>query len=247
MTDVTVRAFRLTQDSNQPAKIQLTLLVPIYNEAQTIESVVDSLRGLPLSKQIILIDDGSTDETPKILSSLVSEDDTTQVLLPTNSGKGAALKAAQSHIRGEITLVQDADLEYDPADIPKLIKPILDGKADVVYGSRFHGDSQRVHLFWHRVANWSLTLVSNAVNNLNLSDMETGYKAFRSEVFKNLQLMEKRFGIEPEITAKIARMKCRIYEVPISYSGRDYSEGKKIRFKDALRALYCIFRYRFFD
>jgi glycosyltransferase involved in cell wall biosynthesis len=197
--------------------------------------------------EILVIDDGSTDGTTQQVRDLAAQGVLRAFFHEANLGKGASLCAAFSQVRGEIVVIQDADLEYDPRDIPRLVEPILDGHADAVYGSRFHGQAQRVHLFWHRVANALLTLCSNGFTNLNLSDMETGYKAFSSEVVKKLTIRESRFGVEPELTAKIARLKCRIYEVPISYFGRDYAAGKKIGFRDALRALWCIIRYRFSD
>lgn len=164
-----------------------------------------------------------------------------------NLGKGASLRTAFANVEGDIVVVQDADLEYDPADIPRLLRPLLDRRADVVYGSRFHGEAQRAHLFYHRIANAMLTFLSNLLTHLNLSDMECGYKAFRRHVLQDIQIKEDRFGVEPELTAKLAKRKYRIYEVPISYSGRDYSEGKKIGLKDAVRALWCIIKYRFWE
>ena len=178
-----------------------------------------------------------------LLREMESEPDVHIVYHARNCGKGAALQTAFTHVTGDVVIIQDADLEYHPSEYRRLIQPIVDGRADVVYGSRFAGEVVRVHLFWHRVANGLLTLLSNIFTNLNLTDMETGYKVFKSSVLKDIVLREKRFGVEPELTAKIARRKSRVYEVPISYAGRNYEEGKKIRFTDALKAFYCIFRY----
>jgi glycosyltransferase involved in cell wall biosynthesis len=226
----------------------LSVVVPVFNESATIETMVvklaDTLRAIDL--EIIVVDDGSTDGTSEKISNL-SNDRIRVYRHELNQGKGAALRTGFEQARGKIIVVQDADLEYDPNDIPNLIKPIIDGHADVVFGSRFHGSVQRVHLYWHRVANGLLTTMSNMMNNMDLSDMETGYKAFSRPVLDKIRIRENRFGVEPELTAKVARMKCRIYEVPISYYGRDYAQGKKIGFRDAVRAVWCIARYRFFD
>ena len=227
---------------------RISIVVPAFNESATIQTLIDRLRAAlsALSYEIIIVDDGSTDGTAELIRRLSSE----QVRVyrhPSNRGKGAALRTALEHVAGEIIVIQDADLEYDPKDIPQLIQPILEGHADVVFGSRFHGRVQRVHMFWHRVANGWLTWLSNLLNNLNLSDMETGYKAFRKCILDKIQVRETGFGIEPELTAKIAKLKCRIYEVPVSYLGRDYSQGKKIGFFDAAWAAWCIVRYRVGD
>src|SRR5206468_12514734 len=196
-----------------------------------------------------LVDDCSTDGTRDLLKRYEDEDDIRVVYQPVNQGKGAALREGFRHCTGDVILVQDADLEYDPAEYPRLIQPILEGRADVVYGSRFIGDSHRVLYFWHYVANRVLTTLSNMFTNLNLTDMETCYKVFRREVLKDLRLKSDRFGFEPEITAKIAKRKpsWRIFEVPISYSGRTYEEGKKIGLKDAFTAFFCIVRFRYFN
>jgi glycosyltransferase involved in cell wall biosynthesis len=226
----------------------LSIVMPIYNEKATVLQVVACLRKEldGLSHEIVLVDDGSTDGTVQKIQELNHK--SVRVLThPVNRGKGAALQTGFRECRGEIVVIQDADLEYDPKDIPRLIQPIIDGKADVVFGSRFHGEVQRVHLFTHRIGNAALTFFSNLMTNLNLSDMECGYKAFRREVIKSFEIKEARFGVEPEITAKVAKRGYKIYEVPVSYSGRDYSEGKKIGWKDAIRALWCIIRYRFSD
>jgi len=222
---------------------RISIVIPVFNESATIREVIDRVRSslTDCSFEIIVVDDGSTDGTTELLRSL---NDTNVFFHTKNQGKGAALCTAFQHVAGEIVVIQDADLEYDPSDIPRLLQPILDGHADVVFGSRFHGPAQRIHLYWHRVANKWLTWLSNLLNNLDLSDMETGYKAFRRSALDKFVIRENRFGIEPELTAKFARQKCRIYEVPISYYGRDYSEGKKIGFRDALWAACCIVRYR---
>lgn len=226
----------------------VSIVMPVYNERATVLRVVVSLHDAlsDFSYEILLVDDGSIDGTLGEIQLLAC--DSVRVLThAVNRGKGAALRTGFRECRGDIIVVQDADLEYDPRDILRLIQPILDGKADVVFGSRFHGEVQRVHLFYHRIANGMLTLFSNLMTNLNLSDMECGYKAFRREVLESFEIKESRFGVEPEITAKVAKRGYRIYEVPISYAGRDYSEGKKIGWKDAVRALWCIVKYRFTD
>ena len=204
------------------------------------------MRAAPYDKEIVLVDDGSTDGTRALLEREAGPG-TVVVLQDRNRGKGAALRAGFERATGEVVIVQDADLEYDPADYPRLLKPIQDGQADVVFGSRFGGESHRVLLFWHYLGNRGLTMLSNMFTNLNLSDMETGYKVFRAEVLKRIRLRSNRFGFEPEITAKVARAGCRIYEVAISYHGRGYDEGKKITWRDGLAAIGCIVWYRFFD
>lgn len=226
----------------------LSIVVPVYNEVNTIETILDriSLCETSLSKEIIIVDDFSTDGTRELLSKIQSEakNHLKIVFHNKNMGKGAALRNGFSAATGDIILIQDADLEYDPSEYPKLLAPILDEKADVVYGSRFVGsEPHRVLLFWHSMGNRLLTFLSNMFTNLNLTDMETCYKVFRKDVLSNLDLRENRFGIEPEITAKIARLNCRIYEVGISYSGRTYQEGKKINWHDGFWALWCIVKY----
>ncbi|MBM2812996.1 MAG: hypothetical protein HW416_3755, partial [Chloroflexi bacterium] len=221
---------------------RLTIVIPAYNEAATIREVLRRVLAAPFDKEIIVVDDGSTDGTREILGEL--EDETVRVILhERNLGKGAALRTGFEAATGDVVIVQDADLEYNPKDYPALLQPILDGHADAVYGSRFIGTPRRVLFFWHAVANKALTLLSNMVTNLNLTDMETGYKAFRIEVVRRLHLSSKRFGVEPEITAKIARLGYRIYEVPISYYGRTYEEGKKIRWTDGMAAIATILWY----
>jgi len=227
----------------------LSIIIPVYNERQTLEGLVEKVRLVDLSsldivKEIIVVDDCSEDGTIDLALKLAQEGIIRLKIHEFNQGKGAALQTGFKMARGEIVLIQDADLEYDPSEYPKLLKPIVEGNADVVYGSRFRGgEAHRVLYFWHYVGNKFLTLVSNMVTNLNLTDMETCYKVFRAEVIKSIDLEEKRFGFEPEITAKVARLGCRIYEVGISYTGRTYDEGKKINWKDGIRALWCIFKY----
>jgi len=228
----------------------ISILIPVFNEVATLDTIVKRVCAADaggLQKEIILVDDASTDGTDKILKDLGKNSDLKIFSHPFNRGKGAAIRTALESATGDIVLIQDADLEYDPADYPILLKPLLDGRADVVYGSRFLGGPHRVLLFWHYMANKFLTLLSNMLCNLNLTDMETGYKVFKRKCVQDLNLNAERFGIEPELTAKLARRRFRFYETPISYSGRDYSEGKKIGWKDGLAALWFIVRYRFFD
>ena len=223
----------------------ISVVVPAFNEAATIETLIGRVQNALAGKrfEIVIVDDCSTDGTAALIQKM-SGGSIRTFCHARNQGKGAALQTAFAEAAGEIVVIQDADLEYDPKDIPDLIQPIIDGHADVVYGSRFRGQSQRVHMFWHQLANNLLTTFSNIMNNLNLSDMETGYKAFRKSVLEQITIREKRFGVEPEITAKISKLHCRVYEVPISYHGRDYTQGKKIGFRDAVRAVWCILRYR---
>ncbi|MBI2876930.1 MAG: glycosyltransferase family 2 protein [Candidatus Tectomicrobia bacterium] len=226
--------------------MKISIVMPVFNEITTIAEIIRRVQAVDLEKEIIIVDDGSTDGTREFLRQL--RGDSLQVVFHEhNQGKGAALRTGFRHVTGEIVIIQDADLEYDPREYPQLIAPILDGRADVVYGSRFLGGPHRVLLFWHYLGNKLLTLLSNVVTNLNLTDMETCYKVFRAEVIQGIELKSDRFGFEPEITAKIARKKYRIYETPISYSGRTYEQGKKITWKDGLSALWQIFRYRWFD
>jgi glycosyltransferase involved in cell wall biosynthesis len=226
--------------------MKLSVVIPVYNERNTILDILKYVRAVDIDKEIIVVDDGSTDGTREVLRGM--SDDTTKVVLhERNMGKGAALRTGFRNVTGDIVIIQDADLEYDPSQYPKLIQPILDGKADVVYGSRFvTGDSRRVIYFWHSVGNKFLTLLSNVFTNLNLTDMESCYKVFRREVLEKITIEENRFGFEPEITAKIAKMNVRIYEMGISYSGRSYKEGKKIGWKDGFSAIRCILKYNLF-
>ena len=226
--------------------MKLSVVIPVYNEIATIKEILNRVRSVPQDKEIIVIDDGSTDGTKEWLKEAAGED--VKVLFhPENKGKGAALRTGFEQVTGDIVIVQDADLEYDPSEYGRLIEPILDGRADVVYGSRFTGGPQRVLFFWHYVGNKFLTLLSNMLTNVNLSDMETCYKVFRAHLLEKITIKSNRFGFEPEITAKFAGLKCRIYEVPISYSGRGYEEGKKITWRDGVAALFHIIRFRFFD
>lgn len=229
-----------------PEDWKLSVLIPAYNEKKTIRAVVEKVLSTPYRKEIIVVDDGSDDGTREELQSLESEPSVRLIYKDRNRGKGASLREGFENINGHVVIIQDADLEYDPNDYGALLEPILDGRADVVYGTRFLGGPHRVLFFWHYVGNRILTILSNMLTNLNLTDMETGYKVFRSQVIKDLSLKSNRFGFEPEITAKVARAKWRIYEVPISYSGRDYEEGKKITWLDGLAALFHIIRFRFF-
>ncbi len=228
--------------------MKLSVVIPVYNEEGTIREILARVQTAPLDKEIIVVDDGSTDGTRERLQEIQRLTPNVKVLTHhRNQGKGAALRTGFSAVTGEVTIIQDADLEYDPVEYGKLLEPILDGRADVVYGSRFLGGPHRVLFFWHYVGNRFLTLLSNALNDLNLTDMETGYKAFRSELLKEIPLKSNRFGFEPEFTAKAARKRYRIYEVPISYSGRVYSEGKKANWRDGVVAIFAIVWYRFFD
>jgi glycosyltransferase involved in cell wall biosynthesis len=237
--------------SGRMANVTLSVIIPVYNEAATIGEIIARVRQAPidLARELIVVDDGSTDATRQVLEKIVADHagDVTVLSRVVNGGKGAAIRTAISHARGQIILIQDADLEYDPRDYPLLLEPILEDQADVVFGNRFHGGPHRVLYFWHYTANRFLTLLSNFLTGLNLSDMEVGYKVFRADVLKRLTLKSDRFGFEPEITVKVARLGCRIYEVPIRYYGRTYAEGKKITWRDGLAALGHIIRYRFID
>ena len=221
----------------------LSIIIPVYNEKETINDIIDAVVATPYRKEIIIVDDCSTDGTRNILTK-IKKDGLKVYIHDKNQGKGAALQTGFSHATGDIILIQDADLEYDPQEYSTLINPILEGKADVVYGSRFAGHgAHRVLYFWHYMGNRFLTFLSNLFTNLNLTDIETCYKAFTREAIAGVKIKEKRFGFEPEITAKMARKKLRIYEVPISYYGRTYEEGKKVTWKDGLRAMWCIIKY----
>jgi glycosyltransferase involved in cell wall biosynthesis len=225
----------------------LSVIIPCYNERATVAELMRRVRAVPIDKEIIVVDDQSTDGSRAIVAGLADEwPEVRQIIQPVNQGKGAAIRRGIQEARGEIVLIQDADLEYDPEEYPKLIQPIVDGHADAVFGSRFEGYPRRVMLFWHRMGNTFLTFLSNATTNLDLTDMETCYKVFRRDVIQSIKLNSNRFGIEPEITAKLARRGYRIFEVPIAYYGRDYWEGKKINWKDGFAAIWTILRYGLF-
>jgi glycosyltransferase involved in cell wall biosynthesis len=241
-----------------PDAFMLSVVIPVYNERKTIHEILRRVRAVPIRKQIIIVDDCSKDGTTDVLKELAkTEDDLTIAFHQVNQGKGAALRTGFKHAVGDVVIVQDADLEYEPEQYPELLQPIIEGKADVVFGSRFIGETHRVLYFWHSLANKGLTLLSNMFTNLNLTDMEVCYKLFRREIIQGITLKSNRFGFEPEVTAKVARYTlkdangqeraCRIYEIPVSYHGRTYREGKKIGVKDGFQALYCIIRYALGD
>lgn len=228
--------------------MKLSVIMPVYNEQQTVQEIIEQVREVDvLPKEIIVVDDGSTDGTADILRQMEALDDVQVLLHPQNQGKGAAIRTGLDAASGDIILIQDADLEYDPRDYAELIRPILEGRAVVVYGSRFLGGPRKAMLFWHAVANKTLTLITNILYDSTLSDMETCYKVFRADIIKSIPLRARRFEFEPEVTAKVLKRGIRIYEVPISYTGREYDEGKKIGIGDAVQALWILFRYRFTD
>jgi glycosyltransferase involved in cell wall biosynthesis len=230
-----------------PADVVLSVLIPVYNERNTIEIILDAVHAVPVRKEILCVDDCSTDGTREILQRLKDAGRIDQLIFhQVNRGKGAAIRTALAASTGNIVIVQDADLEYDPSDWPGLLEPIIDGRADAVFGSRFMGGPHRVLYFWHSVGNGVLTLFSNMFTNLNLTDMETCYKAIRGEIARSLKLTSDRFGFEPEVTARLAQADARIFEVQISYSGRTYAEGKKIGWKDGVAAIRHIIKYNLF-
>jgi glycosyltransferase involved in cell wall biosynthesis len=228
--------------------LKLSVVVPCYNEIDTIAQIIDAIKASPIQNcEIIIVDDFSTDGTRELLQQELESQVDRVIYHSQNLGKGAALRTGFAVMTGDIAIVQDADLEYDPQEYPIMIEPILRGKADVVFGSRFQGAApHRVAYYWHRVGNGFLTMLSNMFTNINLTDMETCYKAFRREIIQAIKIEEKRFGFEPEITAKVSKLNCRIYEVGISYYGRSYKEGKKIGWKDGVQAIFCIFKYNLF-
>jgi glycosyltransferase involved in cell wall biosynthesis len=227
-------------------KPKLSIVIPVYNEKSTIDEIVKRVQNVEFEKEIIIVDDCSSDGTRDKIDK-ISGNNIKKLFHEKNKGKGASLRTGFQHVTGDIVIIQDADLEYNPNEYSNLIEPIVDGRADVVYGSRFLGGPHRVDFFWHYVGNKILTTLSNILTNLILTDMETCYKVFKAEIIKDIKIRSNRFGFEPEITAKLAKRKCIIYEMPISYSGRDYDEGKKIGWKDGIVALYCIVRFKLFD
>jgi glycosyltransferase involved in cell wall biosynthesis len=229
--------------------MKLSIVIPVYNEEATLTEIIKRVQATPYDKELIIVDDASQDKSRDIIQALAKEYDNIKIFFhERNQGKGAALRTGFGQVTGDVVLIQDADLEYNPADYPDLLKPIERGVADVVYGSRLIGSAaHRVLFFWHYVGNKVVTTLSNMFTNLNLTDMETCYKVFKADIIKKITIKSDRFGVEPELTAKIARQRCRVYEVAISYDGRDYSEGKKITWRDGIAAVYYIIRFRFWD
>jgi glycosyltransferase involved in cell wall biosynthesis len=229
--------------------MKLSIVIPVYNEEATLTEIIKRVQATPYDKELIIVDDASQDKSRDIIQALAKEYDNIKIFFhERNQGKGAALRTGFGQVTGDVVLIQDADLEYNPVDYPDLLKPIERGVADVVYGSRLIGSAaHRVLFFWHYVGNKVVTTLSNMFTNLNLTDMETCYKVFKADIIKKITIKSDRFGVEPELTAKIARQRCRVYEVAISYDGRDYSEGKKITWRDGIAAVYYIIRFRFWD
>jgi glycosyltransferase involved in cell wall biosynthesis len=227
--------------------MKLSVIIPVYNEVESIREIVKRVQETKLAWEIVLVDDGSIDGTRDLLKEMGGKGNVRVILHEKNQGKGAAVRTGFDTAKGDVLLIQDADLEYDPRDYPTLVKPLEEGIADVVYGSRFLGGPRRVVMFWHMIANFLLTFMTNILYNTILSDMETGYKVFRKEVIEGMPLRAKRFDFEPEFTAKVLKRKYRIFEVPISFNPRDYSEGKKIKLKDAFEAVWTLIKYRFVD
>lgn len=228
--------------------MKISVLIPVYNEVETIKEIVVRVQKVEVEKEIVIVDDSSTDGTRECLREIAQSQENVKVIYhDRNQGKGAALRTGFQQLNGDVVIIQDADLEYDPKEYPVLLEPILDGRADVVYGSRFLGGPHRVLFFWHYLGNKFLTLLSNMLTNLNLTDMETCYKVFKKEVLDEIKIKSNRFAFDPEFTAKIAKKNFRIYETPISYSGRTYAEGKKIGWRDGIKAIFAIIWFRFFD
>ena len=244
---LTVHPIRSTPTQPMGPELRVSVLIPVYNEQATVAHAIERVRMVPMNMEIICVDDCSTDGTRKELERLLASGEIDHLVLhEVNRGKGAGIRSALAKATGDVVVVQDADLEYDPADILKLLGPVQDGRADAVFGSRFRGEVSRVLYYWHSVGNGMLTMLSNMVTNLNLSDMETCYKLVRTDLMRSLPMTSDRFGFEPELTARLAQSRARIYEVPISYSGRTYAEGKKIRWTDGVAALWHILRFNFF-
>jgi glycosyltransferase involved in cell wall biosynthesis len=240
----------MSRTSKESLTMKLSIVMPVYNERATILEIIRKVMAAHTacsSRELIIVDDASTDGTKELLKTFLGRADVRVVFHDRNCGKGAAIRTGLEHAGGDLILIQDADLEYDPKDYERLLDPILQDKADVVYGNRFHGEAHRVLYFWHAMGNRILTFISNMITNVNLNDMEVGYKAFRSDVLRKIRLRSDRFGFEPEVTVKMAKLGCRMYEVPISYYGRTYEEGKKITWRDGVEAIWCLLRYKFFD
>ena len=238
-----------TRTYEEKGRMRVSVVMPVYNEIECIDEIITRVKSAQLDKEIIVVDDGSTDGTRERLQEIGNRNDGINVLLfhDSNKGKGAALRTGFKHVTGDVVIIQDADLEYDPRDYPTLLESIEDGRADVVYGSRFLGGPHRSLFFWHYLGNKLITLISNILTNLNLTDVETCYKAFKSHILKDIAFKSNGFGFDPEFTVKVAKKKLRIYEVAISYSGRTYAEGKKITWRDGVKAIFTMLRFRFFN